>query len=505
MSRPGPPEVARGTFPSLRVRRSEPLCPPGRISSTSGPRELAERTGHVRARGESCSLYPAGQGAPVCDAWEAASDGEVTAAALADGCGWGERKREAARRACAGFVGAAGEGQAGARDVRELASLLGRGLTAAHGEVVRGHADVWEAGTASLCGTVVVPSGEEHWTATVVTVGNVHAFLCSPRFPPLEITAGSLALARNAADPGGRLGPYVDAGEADLRNMQRYAVECREGDWIWLVTDSVVRNCDVALVGATAPLDMLGPQLLKRCEENTRPLREFLSANPTAAAPETLAGTLDHASVLGVLVGRPALAGPYEWAGEAALGGEALEEMEWAEKEDWSRVFVCTPPYSGPVRLEVRGALLVVACAEFAGSPLVPGICRVRSLGWTHLSEQVPRKLLARWLQRILPERASSFGDAFLSLVPERDTLQVIGKGNSVALPTGVHVSEVIVQVFGRENTLLSTKRIVFASCQDASKLLEFVRTTAIPQGVTTMSSFHDWLQGLLVPASEKY
>lgn len=88
----GAGEVARGTFPSQKVRRGEVLTPPMRLSGPSGPgaKEGAERTGHVRFRGESVSLYPPGAGEPICDAWEAGSDGEVWVAALADGCGWGE-------------------------------------------------------------------------------------------------------------------------------------------------------------------------------------------------------------------------------------------------------------------------------------------------------------------------------------------------------------------------------------------------------------------------------
>jgi hypothetical protein len=89
----GPGEVARGTFPSHKVRRADvPLTPPLRLSGPSGPgvKEGSERTGHVRFRGESVSLFPPGAGEPICDAFDAGSDGEVWVAALADGCGWGE-------------------------------------------------------------------------------------------------------------------------------------------------------------------------------------------------------------------------------------------------------------------------------------------------------------------------------------------------------------------------------------------------------------------------------
>ena len=68
-------------------------------------------------------------------------------------CRWGERKREAARRASSCFVGAVQEGLAAVRDVREVAGLLQRAVLAAHADIVRGYAaDVFQAGTACLVG-----------------------------------------------------------------------------------------------------------------------------------------------------------------------------------------------------------------------------------------------------------------------------------------------------------------------------------------------------------------
>jgi hypothetical protein len=48
------------------------------------------------------------------------SDGETTVMALADGCGWGERKREAAKRASSSFVSTVQEGMGGLKDVKVL-------------------------------------------------------------------------------------------------------------------------------------------------------------------------------------------------------------------------------------------------------------------------------------------------------------------------------------------------------------------------------------------------
>jgi hypothetical protein len=174
---------------------------------------------------------------------------------------------------------------------KEIAGLLQRAVLAAHAEVVRGYtSDVFQAGTTTLAGAVLVPSGDDQFSACVVSVGNVHAFLISRNGGASELTAGSLAQARNAGDTCGRLGPYVDKGDPDLRNLQRYHIECREGDWLLLVTDSVVRNCDVLSLASSSDAQ-LGARLLRACEERTAELRAFLTANPTAAAPPNLAGS----------------------------------------------------------------------------------------------------------------------------------------------------------------------------------------------------------------------
>ena len=170
---------------------------------------------------------------------------------------------------------------------------------------MRGYqADVFQAGTACLAGAALLPCGDEHFAACVVAVGNVHAFLCRSSGAVIELTAGSLAGARNPSDTCGRLGPYVDNGDPDLRNLQRYFCECREGDWLWLVspllflccccccclsrqvTDSVVRNCSLnEVLDASAAA---GSRALRACEERTSQLREFLAATPQAAAPAHL-------------------------------------------------------------------------------------------------------------------------------------------------------------------------------------------------------------------------
>lgn len=52
-------------------------------------------------------------------------------------------------------------------------------------------------------------------------------------------------------DPGGRLGPYLENDQPDLRNMSLFFVSCHEGDLILAVTDGVSDNFDPVYLGRT--------------------------------------------------------------------------------------------------------------------------------------------------------------------------------------------------------------------------------------------------------------
>ncbi len=67
----------------------------------------------------------------------------------------------------------------------------------------------------------------------------------------MDVTKGNRANL-SATDPGGRLGPWTDAGTDDLRNLRLYYVECCPGDILLLVTDGVHDNFDPEYVGKAA-------------------------------------------------------------------------------------------------------------------------------------------------------------------------------------------------------------------------------------------------------------
>lgn len=54
---------------------------------------------------------------------------------------------------------------------------------------------------------------------------------------------------RDANEPGGRLGPFVDNGQPDLRNLALFYEECDADDVLLLCTDGVHENLDPARLG----------------------------------------------------------------------------------------------------------------------------------------------------------------------------------------------------------------------------------------------------------------
>lgn len=88
-----------------------------------------------------------------------------------------------------------------------------------------------------------------------ISVGDCKAFHLERETNKIhEITKGSRTVALDASDPGGRIGPYLENGAPDLRNLQLYFHRCNEGDLIYIVSDGVYDNLDPQQLGLV-PLD----------------------------------------------------------------------------------------------------------------------------------------------------------------------------------------------------------------------------------------------------------
>jgi hypothetical protein len=142
----------------------------------------------------------------------------MTVVALADGCNWGTKPQEAAILASNELVSYIGVRCQNILDVRTMGRNLLKAFMMAHKKIIAPKEDVWDAGTTTLLGGVVMPIAEspadsKQWAFVCASVGDCKAFLYSSltkRFH--EITAGNRNNLTDASDCGGRLGPYKGNG-----------------------------------------------------------------------------------------------------------------------------------------------------------------------------------------------------------------------------------------------------------------------------------------------------
>lgn len=303
---------------------------------------------------ESVGGYPAGsQGSIMCDRFHVKSFGDRTIFALADGCNWGVRPRTAATRASAGFIDYLADLkiQSEASTLLSLKEHILRAYRVAHAKIVGDIApeEIWTISQTTLIGGMIVPlvnNKTYKWAALFFSVGDCKAFLFNETDGVKDLTYGNRVNARNAKDTGGRLGPYVDGGQPDLRNLKSYFWPLKTGDIFFVVSDGVYDNMDPETLGYTPmqmklsyptwddvpPLDVISLKnaftvqymnnVLFRCKQRTpyfltRALlqhgmnitsksRGFMEANPNSPEPAdhtNFPGKMDHITAIGLRAG----------------------------------------------------------------------------------------------------------------------------------------------------------------------------------------------------------
>jgi hypothetical protein len=276
--------------------------------------------------------------------------------AIADGCNWGMRPREAAQRACHAFVEFLSQPhvQSQIRDTRDCRHFLLRAMAKAHDKIIEGKADPFDAGTTTLLGGILLKINEQdydfnEWAFVCVGVGDCKAFVWNHLTQTVvDITQGNRTPTQDISDCGGRLGPYLRGGLPDLRNLACYFWPCKEGDILLLVTDGVHDNLNPQIlgklpsdVGLTAPnnewknvpheeadrvkahfqLEILATllnqnkekspfqfthALIQHCLKTTNKARAYMEKNPTKPEPNNYVeypGKMDHATCVTVRVG----------------------------------------------------------------------------------------------------------------------------------------------------------------------------------------------------------
>ena len=226
---------------------------------------------------------------------------------VADGCNWGEKPREAARRASASFVDYLDAHSLCARDAHDYGALLLDAVVSAHNAVVAGIHEAWEAGTTTLIGAAVFPLADADktgatgttsttgtgaagagWGVCVLSIGDCKCFLRDARSGRVrDITPGNRGNLTDATDPGGRLGPYLDGGLPDTRNLALFYARAAPDDVLVFCSDGVHDNLDPQSLGVD-PGD-LAPAFAGRAWDAACALDRDLSGRVKerfAAAPE---------------------------------------------------------------------------------------------------------------------------------------------------------------------------------------------------------------------------
>jgi hypothetical protein len=241
------------------------------MEEQDGSKDVADETPEEKERakfvtyayGRTISTYPwdtnngkkEKQGSPVCDRFSVMLFEERYVIVLADGCNWGLRPREAALRAINAFVEYVTTNHSSAQTLKNAAELMLHGFSRAHKKIAEGKEDIFEAGTTTLLASMLVqvddpincPGG---WAFVCVTVGDCKAFHYDvAKNKVLDVTYGNRLNVTDARDPGGRLGPYLDRGAPDLRNLRVYFEPCNQHDLLLLVSDGLHDNFDPQQMG----------------------------------------------------------------------------------------------------------------------------------------------------------------------------------------------------------------------------------------------------------------
>ncbi|KAL6059374.1 PPM-type phosphatase domain-containing protein [Balamuthia mandrillaris] len=223
-------------------------------------------------------------GDPICDSYAVQVLPHHTIMAVADGCNWGEKPKEASRLACSSFIEyfrSSFDKMSTLKDVgrvllrafaRAHTKILESGMPAVSGEKAspRMEADgsqvrarkkttqVSFSGTTTLIGGVLLELPSEsaeqfgaQWAFVCASVGDCKAFLYSRSTGTVkDITRGNRPVSSDMKDPGGRLGPISDKhNNPDLRNLGLFMCPCEEDSILVLLSDGIHDNLDPEHLG----------------------------------------------------------------------------------------------------------------------------------------------------------------------------------------------------------------------------------------------------------------
>lgn len=251
-------------------------------------RENAREVSKSKVCARSFSTYPKREndtksglqmGDPICDQYTVEFRVDRALLCVADGCGWGKKSREAARRAANCFTKMLSNEVEKTKNLPELGRLLTKCICSAHNAISLKKDDILEVGTTTLLGGIVAPitttssniglrrlqsgmnihtavaplskerESEELFAFIFVSIGDCKAFRYSCTSSKVTDLTPNNRENLDASDCGGRIGPYLQGGMPDVRNLALCCYPCNAGDLIMITSDGVHDNFDPHLLG----------------------------------------------------------------------------------------------------------------------------------------------------------------------------------------------------------------------------------------------------------------
>jgi len=273
------PEEGLGFFcrdlPNTRVK--DVLASGEPVFAVEGPSDETELRYNGVACAQGISTYPRISaeekvGDPICDRFfiQMFEDKRIIAC-IADGCNWGPHVRDAASAAVTAFTASLRKHLSDITTIKEAGPILLHALSKAHNAIIT-RKGVRIYGTTTLLGGYILPLDHNakerkskkkpvaepkrpenlpEYGLVIVSVGDCKVFRWasnSHRF--IDITKDNLRGASiDTADPGGRLGPFIDDTQPDLRNMRLFYSDCCHNDLILFLSDGVHCNLTPEFLG----------------------------------------------------------------------------------------------------------------------------------------------------------------------------------------------------------------------------------------------------------------
>lgn len=142
------------------------------------------------------------------------------------------------------------DNQKNIRSARDAVRMMLRAYWKAQQTIVEGATAerLFDVGTTTMLGAVVMqletPKGYDTMFLCV-SLGDCKAYHITGSGSVTEVTSGNRNNISDAKDPGGRLGPQLEDGSPDLRNLSAFWYPCKENDIIFIVTDGVSDNLGI--------------------------------------------------------------------------------------------------------------------------------------------------------------------------------------------------------------------------------------------------------------------